>query len=118
MGKDIMDINILKDRDKEAWKAEYNGHTILIVNTAMKAVLVIDGEEQDKSSSLTDTLLKGKLPEGESVMAFLESKMLDVEAHLFIGNEMTLQRGVFKKDKTFQSADEEDAYLASIHLTK
>lgn len=118
MGKDIMDINILKDKDKEAWKAEYNGHTILIVNSAMKAVLEIDGEQQDKSTKLTDAVLKGKLPEGESVFVFLETKMFDVEAHLFIGNKVTLQSGVLKKDKTFQSADEDGAFLASVHLTE
>lgn len=118
MGKDIVDINVRKDGDKDAWRAEYNGHTILIVNTAVKAVLEIDGEEQDKSLSLTDAVLKGKLPEGESVIVFLESKMLDVEVSLLIGNEVKLQSGVLKKDKTFQSADEEGAYLTSIHLTE
>lgn len=118
MGKDILDIKVLNDGDKDAWKAEYNGHTILIINTPVKAILEIDGEEQAKSLSLTDTVLKGKLPEGESVVAFLESKMLDVEVSLFIGKEAKLQSGVLKKDKTFVSADEDGAYLTSIHLTE
>lgn len=118
MGKDITDINILKDGDKDAWKAKYNGHTILIINTAVKAVLEIDGEQQDKSLSLTNAILKGKLPEGETVIAFLESKMLDVEASLFIGNECKLHSGVVNKEKEFKNSEEDDAYLAKIHLTK
>lgn len=118
MGKDITDINILKGGDKDAWKAEYNGHTILIVNTAVKAVLEIDGKEQDKSLSLTNAILKGSLPEGEAVIVFLESKVLDVEVHLFIGNEFNMQSGVVNKEKEFKNADEDDTYLTKIHLTK
>lgn len=33
-------------------------------------------------------MLKGKLPEVEDVMAFLESDMFGVEAYLIIGNEV------------------------------
>jgi len=78
----------LQSVDKGSWKADYNGHTITIKNKLTKAVIEIDGAEQDKTRSLIDGVLKGKLPEGEDVMAFLDSELFSVDAYLIIGNEI------------------------------
>lgn len=77
--------------DKGIWKAEYNGHTITVKNKLTKAVIEIDGVEKDKTRSLIDGVLNGKLPEGEDVMAFLDSEMFGVDAYLIIGNEVKMQ---------------------------
>lgn len=78
--------------DRGNWKAEYNGHTITVVNKLTKAVIEIDGVEQDKTKSLIDGVLKCKLPEGEDVMAFLDSEMFGVGAYLIIGNEVEMKK--------------------------
>ncbi len=77
--------------DKGNWKAEYNGHTITVTNKPIKAAIEIDGVEKDKTRSLLDGVLKGKLPEGEDVMAFLDSEMFGVDAYLIIGNEVEMK---------------------------
>ncbi|MBQ3139634.1 MAG: hypothetical protein IJB68_09035 [Ruminococcus sp.] len=115
MGKELLEVNVLKTGDKEAWKAEYNGHTIMVIN-GLKTVLEIDGVEQDKAGSLTKVILMGKLPEGESVIVTLESKFKEMEAHLIIGTEVEMQNGVFKKDKSFMNFDEEGATAANIKI--
>lgn len=86
---------------KRIWKAEYNGHTIAIINTLFKATLEIDGVEQAKSKDLITGLFMGKLPEGEDVIAVLESKMLDFESHLVVGSRVGLQvvgKGTWKAE--------------------
>ena len=86
---------------REVWKAEYNGHTIEVFNSLTKsATLEIDGEEQSKSKELITPLFMGKLPEGEDVMAVIESKA-ELEAHFFVGNRVKLQsvdKGSWKAD--------------------
>ncbi|MBE6861556.1 MAG: hypothetical protein E7497_01460 [Ruminococcus sp.] len=77
--------------EKGIWKAEYNGHTITVKNKPTKAVIEIDGDEKDETRSLIDGVLKGKLPEGEDVMAFIESEMFGFDAYLIIGSEVKMQ---------------------------
>ncbi|MBQ6943767.1 MAG: hypothetical protein IJN43_05485 [Ruminococcus sp.] len=82
----------LQTVDRGNWKAEYNGHTIKIKNGLTKAIIEIDGVETDKTRSIIDGILKGKLPEGEDVMAFLDSEALGVGAYLIVGNEVKMTK--------------------------
>ncbi|MBQ1904547.1 MAG: hypothetical protein II168_09305 [Ruminococcus sp.] len=102
--------------DHEAWRAEYNGHEILIVNKG-RTRLIIDGEEM--------AVQKGRLPiatklnligeikgTGELVIATLNGSMKNeyrggrTEVHIYVGRELTGDYGFVDPQQSFTKVDD------------
>lgn len=92
-----------KFSEKDAWVAEYKGHTIKVVNQG-KATMYIDDQEVDKEKGLIclEYIFKGTIPEtGEAVTAILTgAEKLEMMCHFFIGEELESKRCVQHKDGT------------------
>ncbi len=102
--------------DHEAWRAEYNGHEILIVNKG-RTRLIIDDEEM--------AVQKGRLPiatklnligtikdTGELVIVTLNGSMKNeykgfrTEVHIYVGRELGNDYGFVNPEKVFTKVDD------------
>lgn len=97
--------------DHEAWRAEHNGHEILIVNKG-RTRLLIDGEEvavqTGKLPVATKLNLIGIIREtGELVIVTLngsfknEYRGIRTEVHIYIGRELVHDYGFVNPEKVF-----------------
>ncbi len=97
--------------DHEAWRCEYNGHEILIVNKG-RTRLVIDGEEvavqKGRIPLATKLNLIGSIKEtGELVIVTLNGSLSNeyrgcrTEVHVYIGSEFATQYGYVDSNKNF-----------------
>lgn len=101
--------------DHEAWRTEYNGHEILIVNKG-RTRLVIDGEEvavqTGKLPVATKLNLVGVIEQtGEMVIVTINGsvknayKGLRTEVHVYIGRELDNDYGFVNPEKVFTKVD-------------
>ena len=102
--------------DHEAWRTEYNGHDIRIVNKG-RTRLLIDGEEAAvKTGRLpiaTKLTLIGTIKDtGELVIATLngsvknEYKGMRTEVHIYVGRELQSDYGFVNPENVFTHVDE------------
>ena len=102
--------------DHEAWRADYNGHEIRIVNKG-RTRLIIDGDEVAvKTGRLpiaTKVTLIGTIKEtGELVIATLngsvrnEYKGMRTEVHIYVGRELESDYGFVNPTNEFTHVDE------------
>ena len=100
----------------EAWRTEYNGHDIRIVNKG-RTRLLIDGEEAAvKTGRLpiaTKLTLIGTIKDtGELVIATLngsvknEYKGMRTEVHIYVGRELQSDYGFVNPENVFTHVDE------------
>lgn len=101
--------------DHEAWRTEYNGHDIRIVNKG-RTRLLIDGEEAAvKTGRLpiaTKLTLIGTIKDtGELVIATLngsvknEYKGMRTEVHIYVGRELQSDYGFVNPENVFTHVD-------------
>lgn len=102
--------------DHEAWRTEYNGHDIRIVNKG-RTRLLIDGDEAAvKTGRLpiaTKLTLIGTIKDtGELVIATLngsvknEYKGMRTEVHIYVGRELQSDYGFVNPENVFTHVDE------------
>lgn len=102
--------------DHEAWRAEYNGHEILIVNKG-RTRLEIDGEEvavqKGRLPVATKLELIGRIPTtGELVIVTLNGSMkneyrgMRTEVHIYVGCELDRDYGFVDPERNFTQVDE------------
>ena len=102
--------------DHEAWRTDYNGHEIRIVNKG-RTRLIIDGEEAAvKTGRLpiaTKVTLSGTIKDtGELVIATLngsvknEYKGMRTEVHIYVGRELQSDYGFVNPENVFTHVDE------------
>ena len=102
--------------DHEAWRAEYNGHEILIVNKS-RTRLVIDGTEvavqKGRLPVATKLNLIGTIPDsGELVIVTMngsfknEYKGMRTEVHVYVGKELERDYGFVDPERKFTHVDE------------
>ena len=100
-----------KEKEFQAWKATFEGHTILVTNNG-KAKLFIDGEEIAKEKGLVhlEYTLEGAIPNTDYIVKATLNGTKDsiVTCDLFIGKSIPMEFGKAKENGIFTAYTEEE----------